>query len=302
MAGPGLAGWEGPLRWGGPFSSGGYVFTSRLEFVRSEIKRLTAGWRAAPTVSVVPSAAHLPVDVPAGTRGMLHRGRTVYIVADQPLRMVSRTLAHETTHLGIRTMLGARKWGSFMAGILSGIRAGDPILGQLHAQVRSVYVDDFGAPCLTPNLEADEVASALAERAVNLATGRIEIADATKKRAILAAGQIARDVLYADVPVCSAQLEAMLLAAQDQLRHGGPLWGIGHRLRHWYAGVMVKPADRYKPPMSMEESQRLQDAAKRHDDGIQDAKVLFSMAAIVVFGLFVVGCLVIGILQALRII
>lgn len=222
------------------------------------VDRIVANWRVAPTVKVVHATADLPVLVPSDTRG-LWRGGEAFIVSSQPLDMVGDTLAHEViAHHGLRETLG-QSWRSFMLGVQSGLRAGDGRLRCFRDEVRSVYVDANGVFNLSATQESDEIAAAITESRFNGATGKIRIQQPMRMLMRAAAGHISREVLYRDKPVDFDQLLGTILITEHRLRHGGLFFGLGYRLRRWYAPPMPspKPVDRYTPPMTLAESEEL---------------------------------------------
>lgn len=223
------------------------------------VDRITSGWHAAPPVTIVDWPEDLPVkNAPRDVRGLWRRGEA-YVVATQPLDLVGDTLAHEViAHHGLRETLG-RSWGSFMFGVQAGVRAGDGRLRCFRNEVRGTYVDESGNCNLSPMAESDEIAAAIAESRFNVVTGRMRVQQPLSMLLRAAAGHISREVLYRDRPVDFDQLLGTILISEHRLRHGGLFFGLGYRLRRWYAPPMPspKPVDRYTPPMSLAESDRL---------------------------------------------
>lgn len=249
------------------------------------VDRIVAGWRAAPPVKVVQATADLPVHAPADARGMWRRGE-VFVVANQPLNMVGDTLAHEAiAHHGLRETLGP-SWGSFMHGVQSGLRAGDGQLRCFRDDVRAAYVDGGGRFNLNATQESDEIAAAIAESRFHGATGRMRVQQPLRKLMQAAGGQFSREVLYRDRPVDFDQLLGAILAAEHRLRYGGAFFGLGFRLKGWYASQMPapKPLDRYKPPMSLRESERLLKAEKDWSATKNGWHVFFMLSCIFVCG------------------
>lgn len=222
------------------------------------VQRLTASWRGAPPVRVVQQTADLPMPVPEDVRGVYRaRGGDVWIIEATQLRSeIPGTVAHEVLgHHAPRKALGAN-WSTFMGALQSGIRAGDARLLHVRDRVRAAYVDDSGAFNLSRIQEADEITAHCAELAFDGQRGRLHVGLPTRRRFEAAKGQFLRDALYADVPATFDQLVGVLLAAEHRLRHGGPLWGLGYRLRRWYAPAMPK-FDPHARPMSLDESETL---------------------------------------------
>lgn len=252
------------------------------------VDRIVGGWRAAPTVKVVQATEDLPVHVPADTRGMWRRGE-VFVVANQPLDMVGDTLAHEAiAHHGLREALG-QHWRGFMFGVQSGARTGDGRLRCFRDEVRGTYVDESGACNLSPVPEADEICAAVTESRFHAPSGRLRVQQPLRKLMQAASGHISREVLYRDRPVDFDQLLGTLLASEHRLRYGGAFFGLGFRLKGWYASRMPK-FDPYKPPMTLRESEFLlreeADRIKRKQDSKTAWSLLFGFFG---FFLFVAG-------------
>lgn len=247
------------------------------------VQRLTASWRAAPPVRVVQQTADLPMPVPEDVRGVYRaRGGDVWIIEATQLRSeIPGTVAHEVLgHHAPRKALGAN-WSTFMGALHSGIRAGDARLLHVRNRVRSAYVDDSGAFNLSRIQEADEITAHCAELAFDGQRGRLHVGAPLRRRFEAAKGQFLRDALYADVPATFDQLVGVLLAAEHRLRHGGPLWGLGTRIRDWYAPAMPK-FDPLARPMSLDESQTLlaAEAYRRKSAGEWKAMAMFAGAVL----------------------
>lgn len=275
---------------------------STIAQVTQIVQRITGKWRGAPPVTIVNTPADLPVKAPSDVRGMWRQGQA-FIVATQSLVGVEDTLAHEIIgHHGMREALG-RSWRSFMFGVQSGARSGDSKLRCFREDVRSAYTDESGACNLSPLVESDEIAAAVAESRFNGVTGRMQVQQPLKKRLLAAAGHFSREILYRDVPVSFDELLGRLLTAEQRLRFGGAFFGLGARLKNWYAPPMPapKPLDRYRPPMDLQESERL----LREDDGRRnywsDIKMSATIVGAGVLALMVVCGFIIGILQAIHI-
>lgn len=241
------------------------------------VLRLTGQWRGAPPVTVVPSARDLPFAVPDDTRGAFLRGSgRAYIVANaQTLDLVPDTVAHEVLgHHAFHATLGQR-WQSFMIGLQQGMRSGDWRLQCFRDHVRSIYVGADGSCNLRPVQESDEVVAAIVESRFSHESLRMEIQDPVRKRALAIAGQIARERLYLDRPVTFQELEGMILEAEHRLRHGGPLWGLGFRLKQWYGASMGKPMGAKNPPRSLAESERLLKSEAMRLQGLEDWRAMW---------------------------
>lgn len=246
-----------------------------FQLAEQAVLRLTGKWRGAPPVTVVPSARDLPFAVPDDTRGaFLHGDGKAYIVANsQSLDLVPDTVAHEAIgHFGMRVELG-RNWRSFMDGIQAGARKGDWRLHEFRHVVRQAYVDGNGHHYLSSVSEADEVAAAVVETYFRPDVGRILVKQAAKKRIAAALGHINREVLYRDWPVSFNELLGRILAAEHRLRHGGQFFGLGKRIRDWYAPRMPKFNPR-NPPMSLAESERLLRSEAMRLQGLEDWKAM----------------------------
>lgn len=235
-----------------------------FQLAEQAVLRLTGQWRGAPPVTVVPSARDLPFAVPDDTRGaFLHGDGKAYIVANsQPLDLVPDTVAHEVLgHHGLRAELG-KNWRSFMGALQAGVRSGDWWLNEIRNDVRAAYVDEHGHNYLHSLAEADELAAATVESRFHVPSGRIRVKAPIRARISASIGHFCREVLYADMPVTFQQLLGTILAAEHRLRHGGQFFGLGKRIRDWYAPRMPKFNPR-NPPMSLAESERLLAAEER---------------------------------------
>jgi hypothetical protein len=89
----------------------------------------------------------------------------------------------------------------------------------------------------------------------------------------------ARERLYADVPASFDELEGAILTAEHRLRHGGPFWGIGNRLRQCYDAIMAKPWNPNNPPMTLRESEGLLAAEDYRLKSHEEWKAIAMMAA-----------------------
>ena len=254
-----------------------------MQTAEMTVQRITAGWRGAPPVHVVLRTADLPMVVPGDVRGVYSaRAGAAWIVEEtQPHLYIPHTVAHEILgHHAMRETLGA-SWRSFMGALQSGLRAGDSRLGIARAHVRETYVDGGGSFHLNSVQESDEITAYVAELGFNGDNGRMQVNAPVRKRLQAATGQFCRETLFMDRPVCFDQLVGMLLAAEHRLRHGGPIWGLGYRLRRWYAPPMPK-FDPHARPMTLDESQTLlaAEAYRRKSAGEWKAMAMFAGAVL----------------------
>lgn len=247
------------------------------------VQRLVSSWRGAPPVHVVQRTADLPMQVPDDVQGVYDASaRVAWIIKEtQPRYRIPQIVAHEVLgHFAMRETLGA-SWRSFMGALQSGLRAGDSRLGAARAHVREAYVDDGGSFHLNSVQESDEITAYVAELGFNGDSGRMQVNTPVRKRLQAAAGHFYREALFMDRPVCFDQLVGMLLAAEHQLRHGGPLWGLGGRIKRWYAPAMPK-FDPHARPMTLDESQTLlaAEAYRRKSAGEWKAMAMFAGAVL----------------------
>lgn len=247
-----------------------------MQHAHAEVQRLENAWRGGPGVTLVHSVADLPFPAPNDVRGAFLPGSgEVFIVASSHTSgQVAGTMAHEVLgHRGLRADLG-RSWQEFMFGIQSGLRSGDGQLQRFRDGVRSVYVDNNGAFNLSATQEADEIAAAVTEARFRSDTGRMHVDQPLRKRISAAMGNFYREALYADKPVSLDQLEGALLAAEHRLRHGDGFFGIGRRLRRWYASQMSKPWNPKDRPMSLAESEDLLKAEAYERQSREEWKII----------------------------
>ncbi len=258
---------------------GNTLYASRV------VDRIVNGWRGAPKVTVVESVKDLPVEVPGDVMGIFYRGDTWVVVDTQATSQIPQTLAHEALgHYAMREVLG-QNWRSFMHAVQGGIRAGDWRLAYVRQSVRERYIDDSGACTLSSTYESDEIAAAVVELVFDGETGRMAIPQPLRMMARAGVGHVAREGLYINRPACMDELLGTLLAAEHRLRFGGPLWGLGYRLRRWYAPAMAKPWNPKSPPMSLRESDNLLKAESDRLKWWTDLKFGFD-------GIVLVACLV----------
>ncbi len=218
---------------------------------------LTSRWLSGPTIRIAPTARHLPFPAPDDARG-LHWNGTVHLVANQPPDSLAQTLAHEAVgHYGLRAMLG-KEWPHFMRHIQLGLRAGDPGLKKLQRHIRAAYVDDAGRYCLNPTQEADEVAAYAAEELLCLQSGRIRPGRPLAQALAAMRGRLLREGLLLERGVSRQELEGVLLLAAQRME-GGPLGPVRRWVGRWQvrSATIALMRDLRKPPMSLEESERL---------------------------------------------
>lgn len=248
------------------------------------VQRLTSAWRGSPPVTVVRATTDLPISTPEDVRGMWLRGEAWIVANTQPLSKVAGTTAHEAIGHGAMRSTFGKHWRGFMHDIQSGLRGGDQRLQYFREHVRTVYVDDAGTCNLSPVSESDEITAALVEHRFNGESGRLSIGSPLRKIMRAAAGRFSREALYCDRPVDFEQLEGAILTAEHRLRHGGSFFGIGFRLRRWYAPGM-KPWNPNAPPMSIDESNRLLKAESDRLRWWRDLKFGFD-------GMVLIACLI----------
>lgn len=279
-----------PLYWGGLFLKGGFM--ARYEQAKLAVDHIVGNWLGAPPVEVVARVSDLPISAPADVRGFYRKG-SAWIVADTHIfHSVGATVAHEILgHHGVRESLGTN-WRPFMHSIQDGLRSGDKRLQLVRSEVRSNYVDDAGRFNLSSVAESDEIVACVAEYGFDPVAGRLIIQKPAHKLAIAAKGQFMRETMYMDHPATFEQLEGELVAAEHRLRHGGPVWGLGFKLRRWYASAMSKPWNPNDRPMSLHESNQLLSAEKDRRDNWEGLKTVGQFLLVgcgVVLILFVLG-------------
>jgi hypothetical protein len=258
---------------------------ARYERAKLAVDQIVGNWAGAPHVEVVAQTTDLPIAAPADARGLYRKG-AAWIVADtHEYHDVGATLAHEVLgHHGVRESLGA-KWRPFMHAIQDGVRAGDMRLRFLRGEVRAAYVDHAGEFNLSSLAESDEIVAAVAEYGFDPVACRLRIQKPAHKLATAAKGQFLREALYLDRPATFEQLEGALVAAEHRLRHGGPVWGLGFRLRRWYASAMSKPWDPNQPPMSLAQSEFLLREEADQQQAKSDRKGLYLVLQLVLAAL-----------------
>ena len=219
----------------------------------------TSRWHFGPPVKIAPTARDLPFPAPDDVRGAHWRGE-VHLVAEQPAGSLVQTIAHEAVgHHGLRVLLG-NDWPHFMRHVSNGVQAGDPGLKKIQSHIRETYVNDRGEYTLTSRQEADEIAAYVAEDLVCFTTGAIK-PDRPWPQALEAAkGWMLREGLCMDGRVSRSELEGALFLATKKME-GWPWQRAGMQIgRAWRACCTIagmSKFDPYKPPMSVEESERL---------------------------------------------
>lgn len=259
-----------------------------LSRAQHQAGKIAALWRGAPPIAVVATPADLPVPAPADARGVFVQGKVWVVASTQHPLDVARTLSHEViAHHGLRKALGPA-WRDFMGAVQGGVHAGDMDLQDLRLEVRSAY-RGMG---LSRTAEADEMAAGVVERGINSRTGRFEPQRPMAKRVAAAMAHFKRESLYAEVPVSYDELEGALLAAEHHVRYGGRFFGLGRRLRGWYAARMPQKWDIHEPPMSLDESERLIAAEKNREGNWVASKLVLSVGGLLIcLGMFAYGML-----------
>lgn len=263
--------------------------------VGQAIDRISARWRGAPPIEVVPSVDALPFEAPADAEGAYHRGRVLLVEDALSPERAAKVLAHEAIgHHGLRGALGG-SWRSFMTDVLTGARR-DPGIRAARERVERVYVGESGRCDLPALAVADEVSASLAEHVMDPVTGRLVVERPLQKQAVALAGHVAREVLLLDRPVTRPQLEGTILAAERYLRFGGRFFGLPARLMHWYAGTVPPPKptplDPHRPPMSWEASKELLAAEDRRAQRREDNHAMRQLSVVGALLVIFVGSLV----------
>ena len=271
--------------------------TRRLSKASSVVNWFTSQWKTGPKVHIAPTARHLPFNAPDDARGLHWRGE-VHVVASQPADSLAQTMVHEAVgHFGMRELLGD-EWPHFMRHIQLGIQERDPGLLKIQAHIRCAYVDDNGRFCLSPMQEADEIAAYVAEEILCMRTGEIKLARPWRQALQAVKGRFLREAMHLERPVSRAELEGVLLLAVRRMERG-PRASVKERIGRLWAACcsMAAMFDPRKPPMSLEESQRLIEAADDWEgQRVQWSNklgVLFALcgmfAKLAIFGLILFG-------------
>ena len=270
----------------------------------SIVDRIVNGWLGAPSVKVVQRTTDLPANgVPEDVRGMYRSGETWIDAETQSASTVPDTLAHEALgHHSMRELLGAN-WRPFMSAVIDGAARGDWRLQCFRDEIQSTYTDDKGCCNLSRVGVADEITAAIVESRFDGNAGRMKIARPGIKLLEAAKGHLAREALYLNRPASFEELEGTILAAEHRLRFGGAFWGVGFRLKRWYASAMAKPWNPNKAPMSLAESERLLKAEKYRRDSWEEWKGMAHLVLIFIlvgFILFGVGSFLIDLFTGFR--
>lgn len=223
----------------------------------------TSRWPRGPRVRIAPTAGQLPFPQSDDVRGVYWNGE-VHLVAAQPIDSLAQTLAHEAVgHFGLRQLLG-REWPHFMRHLHDGVRAGDPGLQRLRNHIRRSYADETGQYHLSHRQEADEIAAYVAEELVRMEDGSIRPARPLAQALEAVAGRVLREGLCLERNVSRSELEGALFLAVKHLE-GWPWHPLKQRICSVWGGcrTMLGMVDKYKPPMSLAESERL---LKAEDD------------------------------------
>lgn len=251
------------------------------------VRKIVSGWYSSPPITVVNSTTELPFYAPDDVRGAYRiKTKEAFIVSNNHFPSeIAGTIAHEVIgHHGVRVHKHGF-WRSFMFGIQDGLRQGDKNLSRYRSHVKAAYIDEAGNFNLTPVQEADEIVASIVETKFDGASGRLKIDHPFSKQWLAMRRHISRESLYLDRPVSFEEVEGVALAAEHRLRHGDAFFGIGRRLKEWYSPEMPK-YNPSKPPMSVEESQRL---LKAEDDRVRwwrDLKFGFD-------GIVLIACMII---------
>lgn len=248
-----------------------------METTSKLVQKLTHGWRALPSLEVVPSAQALPMVAPEDARGLFADG-AVYVV-HQAEDSVPSVLGHELVgHAGLRLLHGEH-WPEFMAAISAGAREGDPALRNMRDHVRTVY-GELGA-----TKEADEAAARLAELMWDPGVGPLLRQGEQTKRWHAAVRHLERRLLLLDSPADADEVRGNLLLAEDLLRLGHLPGPAGWCYR---PGIMPtpKPMGATPPPRSLRESEAMLKAEEYRRNAPGEWKMVFA-----VIGLFACAAL-----------
>lgn len=251
------------------------------------IRRITARWRYAPSVDVVPSASALPFAAPVDAQGA-HAHGCVWIV-DAPGVDTAAVLAHEVLgHHAPRALLG-RDWRQTMRAVSLAAQKGDPQFCRLQGRIRAIYRAPDASSSLSMIGEADEIVARVAEIRAHPQTAALMIERAGEKRFRAAIGHFRRQVLYLDEPITMDELEGLLNTGEGLIRLGFPWWRWE---RWWYSAVVPKPSGQplhpHRPPMSLRESERLLDRNGDLSEGLLSLVLLIAVVVlpVVFFGSF----------------
>ena len=264
----------------------------RLSKATAVVNWFTSQWEAGPKVYIAPTARHLPFNAPDDARG-LHWCGEVHVVANQAPDSLAQTMVHEAVgHYGLRALLGT-EWPHFMRHIQLGLQAGDPGLREIQQHVQHAYVDDAGRYYLTAQQEADEIAAYVAEDILCMKTGEIRPARPWSQVLEAVKGRLLREGLYLERGVSRSELEGMLLLAAKRME-ATPTGRLRQCIEHIWESCCSRVAmsDQHKPPISLEESQRLIEAA--NDWERQVAQWLNKLGVFMILGLMAAKLTIFG--------
>lgn len=200
-----------------------------VQRARQLVGDMTAKWTDGPRFTVVATAADLPMDAPADTRGWVSSsGRGYIVAANNPNReALARTLAHEAIgHYGLWKMLGDDGRRRFERNVQLALRGGNKRMAEIREKVRSAYLDEDGEFNLTPEQEANEIAAFTVEEGVDPATGEFRPGFGWLKQFWTRIKAFLRDTLGLKVfKFSDADLQVMLLDSMRGLQAGQRLDG-----------------------------------------------------------------------------